>query len=138
MTSISSAHRSGIQSLAGLLVPITQVTTGELEELISYEMSDPRIQASGVAEVLISPDARTARVRLVLTGTPEEQRQTIEAVNGARGFIKRELSHRLDIFRMPELQFEAALPAELGPKVSRLLKRVRRGRPREQAPGPQQ
>ena len=109
---------------------VSEAIREELEELIAYELSDPRIQTSGVAEVLISPDARTARVRLILTGNAEEQRDTLEALKHARGFIKLELSQRLDIFRMPELQFEAALPAELGSRAHSLLRRVRRGRPR--------
>ena len=110
---------------------VSEAIREEVEELIAYELTDPRIRgASGVAEVLISPDARTARVRLVLTGDPDEQRGTIEALNHARGFIKRELAQRLDMFRMPELQFEAALPAELGSRVNSLLRRVKRGRPR--------
>jgi ribosome-binding factor A len=112
---------------------VSEAIREELEELIAYELSDPRINTSGVAEVLISPDARKARVRLILTGHPEEQRQTIEALNHAKGYIKRELTHRLDIFRLPDLSFEAAIPAELGGRVGSLLKRVRRGRPRPDA-----
>jgi len=111
---------------------VSEAIREELEELIAYELSDPRIQASGVAEVLISPDARSARARLILTGRPAEQRDTLEALNHARGYIKRELAQRLDIFRMPELQFEAALPAEMGGRVPSLLKRVKRGRPRSE------
>ena len=109
---------------------VSEAIREELEELIAYELTDPRIQACGVAEVLISPDARSARARLVLTGEPAEQRNTLEALNHARGYIKRELAQRLDMFRMPELQFEAALPAEMGGRVASLLKRVKRGRPR--------
>ena len=109
---------------------VSEAIREEIEELIAYELTDPRIQASGVAEVLISPDARNARVRLILTGGTAEQRETIEALNHARGYIKRELAQRLDIFRMPELQFEAALSAELDGRVQSLLKRVKRGRPR--------
>jgi ribosome-binding factor A len=111
---------------------VSEAIREELEELIAYELSDPRIQASGVAEVLISPDARSARARLILTGDAAEQRDTLEALNHARGYIKRELAQRLDIFRMPELQFEAALPAEMGGRVPSLLKRVKRGRPRSE------
>jgi len=108
----------------------------ELEELIAYELSDPRIQVSGVAEVLISPDARTARVRLILAGDAAEQKQSLQALNGARSYIRSELASRLDIFRLPELHFEAAIPAEMSARVTHLLKRVRRGRPRPNGPTP--
>ena len=111
---------------------VSEAIREEIEELITYELSDPRIQVSGVAEVLISPDARTARIRLILPGDPPEQKESIEALNRAKGYIKRELAQRLDIFRMPELQFEAALSAEMGGRVLSLLKRVKRGRPRSE------
>jgi ribosome-binding factor A len=109
---------------------ISEALREELEELISWELSDPRIECAGVAEVLVSPDGRSARARLILPGDAESQKATLEALSHARGFIKRELAQRLDVFRMPELQFEAAVGSELGPRIHSLLKRVRRGRPR--------
>jgi ribosome-binding factor A len=109
---------------------VSETLREELEELIAYELSDPRIQVAGVAEVLISPDARTARARLILTGDASEQHATLDALNHARAYIRSELAGRIDLFRLPELHFEAAIPAELAPRVNRLLKRVRRGRPR--------
>ena len=109
---------------------VSEAIREEIEEVSADELSDPRIQVNGVVEVLISPDARTARIRLILAGEPSEQKECIEALNRAKGYIKRELAQRLDIFRMPELQFEAALPAEMGGRVLSLLKRVKRGRPR--------
>ena len=109
---------------------ISETLREELDELISWELSDPKIECAGVAEVLVSPDGRSARARLILPGDAESQKATLEALTKARGFIKRELAQRLDMFRMPELQFEAAVGAELGPRIQHLLRRVRRGRPR--------
>jgi ribosome-binding factor A len=109
---------------------VSETIREELDELLAWEMADPRIQVSGVAEVLISPDARIAQVRVITEGGAAEQKQTLEALNHARAYIKRELANRVDLFRLPELRFEAAIGAELAPRVGRLLKRVRRGRPR--------
>lgn len=109
---------------------VAETLREELEELITCELSDPRIDVTGVAEVLVAPDARVARVRLVLSGDPESQKHTLEALERARGFLKRELALRLDMFRLPELQFESAIPATMAPRLDSLLKRVKRGRPR--------
>lgn len=109
---------------------VAEALREELEELITGEMTDPRIDVSEVIEVLVSPDARIARVRLLLGGDEAAQKETLTALAGARGFLRRELAQRVDIFRLPELQFEAAIPAELAPRIGGLLKRVRRGRPR--------
>jgi len=111
---------------------LSEALREELEELVSYELSDPRIHITGIAEVLISPDARTARVRVITGGDAQSQRETLEALGRARGFIRRVLTHRVDVFRLPELHFEAAMPAEMTGRVPQLLKRIRRGRPRTQ------
>ena len=102
----------------------------ELEELIGYELSDPRVGSATVTEVLVSPDFRHAHVRLVLEGTPEEQSSTLAVVDHAKQFLRHQLTERLQLFRTPELHFEAALPVELGAKVPQILKRIRRGRPK--------
>src|SRR5262249_19662683 len=53
----------------------------ELEELIGYEMSDPRVGSATVAEVHLSPDFRHAHISLVLQGSAQEQLETLEALN---------------------------------------------------------
>jgi len=103
----------------------------ELEELIGYEMSDPRVGPATVAEVHLSPDHRHALVLLVMTGSPTEQAATLEAINHGKQFLRHELTERLQLFKTPDLHFEAALPAALGAKVPQILKRIKRGRPRE-------
>ena len=59
-----------------------------------------------VTEVLISPDKRHAFVRVRLA--PESDGEaTLAALEHARAYLRRELAQRLDIFRIPELHFEA-------------------------------
>jgi ribosome-binding factor A len=110
---------------------LSEALRSELEEILQYELTDPRIDVANVAEVLISPDGKHAHVRLNLNGDRAWQEQTLDALDHAKTYIKRELTHRLDIFRLPEIRFEAALSAELPQRVESLLKRVRRGRPRD-------
>ena len=102
----------------------------ELNELISYELSDPRVGQVSVTEVLISPDFRHAHVRLSLAGEVAEQNATLEALLHAKQFLRHQLSDRLELHHMPDLHFEADLPAELAAKATQVLKRIRRGRPK--------
>jgi ribosome-binding factor A len=104
----------------------------ELDELIGYEMSDPRVGPATVAEVHISPDYRRAHVTLVLQGSAVEQAATLEAINHGKQFLRHQLAERLQLFRTPDLLFTAALPAELGAKAAQVLKRIKRGRPRDE------
>jgi len=102
----------------------------ELEELMGYELSDPRVGSVSVTEVLLSPDFRRVNVRLALRGAPDEQAQTLLGLEHAKQFLKHQLTERLQLYRTPELYFEADLPADLAAKAPQILKRIKRGRPK--------
>jgi ribosome-binding factor A len=103
----------------------------ELDELIEYEMVDPRVAGVTVTEVLVSPDRKKAQVRLGMPPDEEARRHALEALDHARGFLKREVAQRLQLYRVPDLHFEADASAGLTSRMEHLLKRVKRGRPRE-------
>ncbi len=114
---------------------VSELLREELGELIAYELSDPRIGDAMVTEVLVSPDMRHAQVRLHLVNDVTAQKETIQALDGARHFLRRQLTERLNLFRVPELHFEADVSSAATGKMEHLLKRIRRGRPRdEQSP----
>lgn len=110
---------------------VSETLKEELEELIGYEMSDPRVGSVAITEVLLSPDLKMARVRLSLSDDPRERQQTLAALEGARHYLRHQLAGRIQIYRVPDLHFEADMPAELAARARSLLKRVRKGRPRE-------
>ena len=110
---------------------ICEALREELNQLISYEMSDPRVQNVDVTEVIISPDGRKAQVRLSIPGGEPAQKKALDAMEHARNFIKRELNHRLHMYRLPDIRFEAAVQAELGGRMDFLIRRIKRGRPRD-------
>lgn len=110
---------------------VTEALREELDELIGYEMSDPRVSGLTVTEVLLSPDRKKAQVRLAMPPDDSAREQALEALEHAKGFLKRELAQRLQLFRVPELYFAADMSVGLTSKLEHLLKRVKKGRPRE-------
>ena len=113
---------------------VSEALREELGELIAYELSDPRIGDATVTEVLVSPDMRHAQIRLHLSEKPREQQDTIRALDGARHFLRRQLAERLNLFRVPELHFESDVSSGESGRLEHLMKRIRRGRPRDAAP----
>jgi ribosome-binding factor A len=111
---------------------VSEALREELGELIAYELTDPRIGEATVTEVLVSPDMRHAQVRLHMANAANEQQETIRALDGARHFLRRQLAERLNLFRVPELHFEADVASAATGRMEHLLKRARRGRPRDQ------
>jgi ribosome-binding factor A len=103
----------------------------ELDELIEYEMADPRVTGVTVTEVWVSPDRKKAQVRLAMPPDEGFRKEALAALEHARGFLKREVALRLQMYRIPELNFEADVSANLTAKMEHLLKRVKKGRPRE-------
>lgn len=106
----------------------------ELAELISYELNDPRVSMVDVTDVQIAPDMKKAVVQVTFTGEPQERDAAIEALEHARHFLRRQLAKRLQLFRMPELHFEAVTALGSPARVAQLLKRIRKGRPRDANP----
>jgi ribosome-binding factor A len=109
---------------------ISEALLVELGEMISYELSDPRIGFATVTDVQVTPDKRHALVRI---GVPADgdAKTTLDALEHASPYLRRELGIRLELFRIPELHFEADVATELGGRMQQLLKRVKKGRPRE-------
>jgi len=75
---------------------------------------------------------RHAQVRLHLSKDVDAQKGTIAALEGARGYLRHQLAERLNLFRIPELHFEADVKLAVNARMDQLMKRVRRGRPRDQ------
>jgi ribosome-binding factor A len=109
---------------------VSEALREELAEMIAYELSDPRIGDVIVTEVLVSPDRKHAQVRLHLSDEDRKKQASIQALEGARHFLRREIAHRLNLFRVRELHFESDVLSTEAGCLEHFLKRIRRGRPR--------
>lgn len=109
---------------------ISEALREELAELIGYELSDPRVANATVTSLDVSPDKRHALVRVKVDEGADTEK-TLAALAHAAPFLRREVARRLELFRVPELHFEPDIASELGPRVDQLLKRIKKGRPRE-------
>ncbi len=113
---------------------VSEAIREELSEIVGYEMDDPRIGPVDITEVLVSPDMRHARVRLHLGADLKSREDTLQALGGARHYLRRELAERLRLYRVPELHFEADLETVSAGRVESLLRRARKGRAKQGSP----
>jgi ribosome-binding factor A len=114
---------------------VAEMMKEELSELIQYESDDPRIGHVEVSEVVVSPDMRQADVLVRLPRDGTEREAALAGLESARGYLRRQLMQRLDLFRMPELRFRANAEASTGAPIERLLRRARRGRAKGESGG---
>ncbi len=113
---------------------VSEALREELGEMIAYELSDPRVADAIVTEVLVTPGMKHAQVRLHFADPTVSQEETIAALNGAKHYLRNKLRERLTLFRIPELHFEADVDSDGSGRMEQLLKRIRRGRPRDTQP----
>ncbi len=100
----------------------------EIITMLEGELGDPRIGLASVTEVQLAPDARSARVFVSVEGSEEEADQTMEGLNAARGYIRRELTERLQLRQAPELFFQLDRSDQAGGRIDELLKRIEKRR----------
>lgn len=106
----------------------TQVAGQVREEvmgIIQRELKDPRIGFVSITEVRMSPDFRSARVRVSVLGEPEQQRASLEGLISAKGLIRHELGRRLTNLKFsPDIHFELDPSIEYSVHISRRLREV--------------
>jgi ribosome-binding factor A len=93
----------------------------ELAELVRREMRDPRVVQATITRAEVSADLGHANVRVSVVGSDAERAAAVEALDGARGFLRRELAARLSLRVTPELHFFLDRGAEHSQRISDLL-----------------
>lgn len=97
----------------------------EISEIMRRDLKDPRVAMCSITEVKLSPDLRSASVRVSVMGEPDMQQAAIDGLQRARGFIRHELGARLTNLRFaPELRFELDKSVAYSVRVSQLLREV--------------
>lgn len=111
----------GAQAMTYRAQRLAQELREKLSLLISRELHDPRIGFATLTAVKLSPDKRYARIYLSVFGSPAEQRQTLDALNEAAGFLRRLLGPSLRLRHIPELIFVFDASVEQGARMERIL-----------------
>jgi ribosome-binding factor A len=96
----------------------------EISAMLAGELKDPRLAEvfATVTEVRMSPDLKQAKIYVSVMGGEAEKKSTIKALTTAAGFIRHELSERLQIRRAPELIFVLDRSEEYGRRIDELLR----------------
>ena len=78
----------------------------DLSELLLTEVKDPRVSGFvSVTRVDTSIDYQFAKVYVSVYGTLQEKQNTIDALQSASGFLRRQLRGRLQTRQVPAMRF---------------------------------
>jgi ribosome-binding factor A len=100
----------------------------EIATILEGELGDPRIGLATVTEVRLAPDGRSARIFVSVAGDDAEAGRTMQGLDAARGYIRRELAERLRLRRAPELHFVLDRSQQFEAKIDQILNRVAKRR----------
>jgi len=96
---------------------------------IQTELKDPRVGFATVVGVEVSADLQHAQVRVSVMGTPEEQRETMRALQRARGFLRHRAAEELSHMRnVPELHLKLDTSLDYSIHIDQLLDDVEQER----------
>lgn len=102
----------------------------EISDLILRELRDPRMaEIVTLTRVRTSPDLATAIVYVSVMGETDAKAATMDALTHAAPFIRRQLTSRLTIRRIPDIHFVLDETMAEAAHVLDLMKRLpqRRG-----------
>lgn len=109
-----------------------QLRIEKLQELIKQEMSkmlltdlkDPRIGFVTVTDVEMTGDLREAKIYVSIMGGAEQVKNSLEGLQSALGFIRREIGQRVRLRFTPEISFALDTSLDYGDHIQKLLLQV--------------
>ncbi len=85
---------------------VADLVRKEISEMLVKSIKDPRIGFVTITRVHVTEDCRQAKIYYSVVGTPEEKKESLEGLNSAKGYIRKELGHRMKLKYIPELLFQ--------------------------------
>lgn len=92
-----------------------------MSELLMREVSDPRLHSVTVTDVKLDPEIMYARIFVNALGDESREPEVMAGLDRAGGFLRRELSKRLQVRSVPELRFVWDKTLASADRVERLL-----------------
>ena len=91
-----------------------------ISDILLFELHDKNIGFCTVTDIKMSNDYQYARVYVSFLGTKNPEKN-LEALNKARGFVRTSLSKKMDIWKIPQIQFIIDDSFEKADKINRVL-----------------
>lgn len=97
-----------------------------ISEVVMRDVRDPRMaQFITITGVDITKDLHYAKVFISVMGTPDEKKQTLEALQSAAGFIAVQASKKVTMRYFPNLTFKLDESVEKHVRIETLLGQIR-------------
>ena len=93
----------------------------ELATLLRDQVKDPRVGRITITAVEVSADLSHAKIFFTHLAGREHADEAVHALQHTAGFLRTELSHRLQLYSVPQLHFAYDDSIETGLRLSQLI-----------------
>jgi ribosome-binding factor A len=106
---------------------IQELIREELSDLILRELRDPRLEGLiSLTRVEVSPDLSNARIFVSVMSETANPQEAVKALQAASGYLHKELVHRLELRKVPFLNFRLDTSIAEGAAVLAHIEQARR------------
>jgi ribosome-binding factor A len=100
----------------------------EISEILLKEIKDPRIGFITITRVAVSDDCRLAKVYFSVMGSDDDRERSIQGLNSAKGFVRKELGHRMRLRYTPDILFRFDPSVEYAVHLEEVIHHLREQR----------
>jgi ribosome-binding factor A len=116
------------------IAKVSEAIREQVSTSILFELKDPRVKYVTVTGVEVSPDLRSAKVRVSVMGDEKTQRLTLHGLQSARGFLQAKIAEHLQLRWTPILHFHLDEGVKRSIEASRILREVLPHSPEDSGP----
>ncbi len=103
---------------------VSEAVREVVSSAVLFEVSDPRVKGVTVLGAEVTPDLRSATVRVSVMGEDSQQRLALRGLRSAAGFLQSRVAARLQTRYTPTLRFELDQGVKHSVSMSKLIDQV--------------
>lgn len=95
----------------------------ELSYILASEVKDNDIKFVTITDCKVTNDLSFAKVYFTVFNV-DRKKETLDALKGASGFIRKQLADRIELRHIPELQFVYDESIQYGQKIEKIIDEI--------------
>jgi ribosome-binding factor A len=99
-----------------------------LGDVLQNEIKDPRVGFVTVTGVTVTPDLQRANVRVSIMGDEDGRKETMRALERARGYLRRRVGQEITLRTVPELVLHLDTSLDHAMRINELLRDIEEDR----------
>jgi ribosome-binding factor A len=93
----------------------------ELSEMLVYEINDPRLSGISITDVIVDRELAFANIYVSALEGQTRSKEILEGLNHAKGFLRKQLTQRIELRTFPNLRFHWDPTYERAERIEKII-----------------